>query len=82
MRLEPSNGGLHLVGWLPNDVDDSEVARRTLHHHIQVWPLSQNYLTRPPRPGILLGYAGANHNQILAGIDVLDRVLPSQHGPA
>lgn len=82
MRLEPSDGGLHLVGWLPGDVDDSEVARRALRHQIHVWPLSQNYLTRPPRPGILLGYAGANHDQILAGIDVLDRVVPSQHGTA
>jgi hypothetical protein len=27
---------------------------------------------------ILLGYAGANRDQILAGIDVLDQVLP--HG--
>jgi GntR family transcriptional regulator/MocR family aminotransferase len=78
IRLQPSDGGLHLVGWLPTDVDDHEVARQALRHQVQVWPLSQNYLTRAPRPGILLGYAGANRDQILAGIEVLDHVLP--HG--
>jgi GntR family transcriptional regulator / MocR family aminotransferase len=78
MYLEPSDGGLHLVGWLPTDIDDYEVAKQALRHQVQVWPLSLNYLTRPPRPGILLGYAGATHEQIQSGIDALDQVLP--HG--
>jgi len=50
IRLQPSDGGLHLVGWLPTDVNDYEVAKQALRHQVQVWPLSQNYLTRAPRP--------------------------------
>ena len=40
LRVESSHGGLHLVGWLPENLDDRSVAAEAARHDIHVWPLS------------------------------------------
>jgi GntR family transcriptional regulator/MocR family aminotransferase len=54
----PAGSGMHLVGWLPPDVDDRDVSRRAAARGVDAIPLSAFAVGRGAgRPGVLLGYA-------------------------
>ncbi|WP_345424905.1 PLP-dependent aminotransferase family protein [Pseudonocardia xishanensis] len=76
LRLEPSDGGLHLVGRLPQERDDRAVARAALRQGVHTWPLSIHYL-RPENSSsaLLLGYAGTTTEDMRHGIATLSTVL-------
>jgi GntR family transcriptional regulator/MocR family aminotransferase len=62
--IRPDDAGLHLVGWLPDGVDDREVSAHLDEHDIVALPLSF-YSERPlERGGLLLGYAGVPEEEI------------------
>ena len=76
-RLEVVNAeaGMHLVALLPRGTNDRTVSRRAAEAGISVVPLSTCYLGRPPRPGLILGYASAGKAQIDDGIRKLARII-------
>ena len=54
----PAGSGMHLVGWLPPNVDDADVSRRAAARGVDAIPLSAFAVGRGAgRPGVLLGYA-------------------------
>ena len=54
----PAGSGMHLVGWLPGEVDDADVSRRAAARGVDAIPLSAFAVGRGAgRPGVLLGYA-------------------------
>ena len=54
----PAGSGMHLVGWLPPDIDDADVSRRAATRGVDAIPLSAFAIGRGAgRPGVLLGYA-------------------------
>lgn len=70
-----SNAGLHLVGYLPEGVDDRAVADRLSDHGIIALPLSF-YSTRPlDRGGLLLGYAPVSKDEIRSKVRLMADVL-------
>jgi GntR family transcriptional regulator / MocR family aminotransferase len=60
LEVAPAEAGMHLVGWLPDGVDDCVAARAGLVHEVEATPLSA-YRVRPAqrgeRGGLILGYA-------------------------
>ncbi|AQA02098.1 transcriptional regulator [Mycobacterium sp. MS1601] len=75
MVLTPSDGGLHLLGRLPDAQSDTELANYALRQGIHVWPLSiHSYRTDQP-PALLLGYAGTTDRDSRAGVEILDKGL-------
>jgi GntR family transcriptional regulator/MocR family aminotransferase len=75
LQLAPSDGGLHLVGWLASNRDDRAIAKIALRQGVHVWPLSPHYIRAESRPALLLGYAGTTEDDMSFGVDVLDKVL-------
>jgi GntR family transcriptional regulator / MocR family aminotransferase len=75
LELAPSDGGLHLVGWLADNRDDRAIAKNALRQGVHVWPLSTHYINPESRPALLLGYAGTTREDMRYGIDVLHKVL-------
>ncbi|MEU7816704.1 PLP-dependent aminotransferase family protein [Pseudonocardia sp. NPDC049154] len=75
IRLEPSDGGLHLVGWLPQQRDDRAVARAALRQGVHIWPLSTHYLRPESKSALLLGYAGTTTADMARGVEVLAKAL-------
>ncbi|MBB6186851.1 PLP-dependent aminotransferase family protein [Rhodanobacter sp. MP7CTX1] len=69
-RLEVigAEAGMQLVALLPHGVDDEAVARKAAKVGVSARPLSRCYLNPPARGGLILGYGGANTDEIREGI--------------
>ncbi|MET0456669.1 MAG: PLP-dependent aminotransferase family protein [Mycobacterium sp.] len=73
--LTPSDGGLHLVGQLPKNIDDAAIAKAALQQGIHAWPLSIHHYNSSSSSALLLGYAGTSKRDMRTGFDVLADVL-------
>jgi GntR family transcriptional regulator/MocR family aminotransferase len=71
----PPEAGLHLVGWLPPGVVDTQVEQRAALRGIEVVALSSLAKQPLPQGGLVLGYATGNASAIQAGMDVLVEVI-------
>ncbi|MGQ0575537.1 MAG: MocR-like pyridoxine biosynthesis transcription factor PdxR [Pseudonocardia sp.] len=83
LRIEASDGGLHVVGWLPEHLDDRDVAADAARYGVHAWPLSLHCIEPNLPPALLFGYAATTERDIREGITALDRVLRSaaEHDP-
>ncbi|TQC38353.1 PLP-dependent aminotransferase family protein, partial [Rhodococcus sp. WS4] len=75
LRIENPDGGLHLVGWLPEGHDDQAVADLASRRRLHLWPLSTHCVEADLPPALLLGYAGIKERDIGDGVATLDRIL-------
>jgi GntR family transcriptional regulator/MocR family aminotransferase len=75
LEIYAAETGMHCIGWLPTGMDDQAVARRAALHNVEVTPLSKYSGASMVRPGLLLGYAGVNKEQIWAGAHELARAI-------
>jgi GntR family transcriptional regulator/MocR family aminotransferase len=60
LEVRPAEAGMHLLGWLPDGVDDREAARAGLAREVDAPPLSgfrARTTRRGERGGLILGYA-------------------------
>jgi GntR family transcriptional regulator/MocR family aminotransferase len=57
LNVQPSEAGMHLVGWLPPGVDDRLVSQQAAERGVVARALSLHYGEAPPRGGLVLGYA-------------------------
>ena len=64
LTVEPTEAGLHLVGWLPVGVDDQMISRK-LREHGLIAPALSSFAHRPlRRGGLVLGFAAVPNNEI------------------
>jgi GntR family transcriptional regulator/MocR family aminotransferase len=67
VEASPAGSGMHLVGWLPPELDDADVSRRAAARGVDAIPLSAFAVGRGAgRPGVLLGYAHVDRAAIFA----------------
>lgn len=64
LKIAPDDAGMHLVGYLPDDVDDAALSQRAAANKVVAPPLSGFYRNTPQRKGLLLGYAGVPEKEI------------------
>jgi GntR family transcriptional regulator/MocR family aminotransferase len=76
VEVEPSEAGLHLLGWLADGLDDQEVSAAAGAAGIEAPPLSR-YRLEPGRGGLMLGYAAYDVRPIREGVRRLAEVLRS-----
>jgi GntR family transcriptional regulator / MocR family aminotransferase len=80
LAISGDYAGLHLVLYLPQNVDDNAVAREAAAAGVIVRPLSRYYsVQRSARRGLLLGYACVREPDIAPAFAILARVLRA-HG--
>jgi GntR family transcriptional regulator/MocR family aminotransferase len=63
-----TEAGMHLVALLPPGVDDVEVSIKAARKGVSARPLSPCYLHPPKRGGLILGYGGAQMEEILDSV--------------
>lgn len=74
-EVYPDEAGMHLVGWLPNDVSDVVAAQRAAEHGVDVGSLSNYCLEQKMRSALILGYAAYDSKEIRKGVRQLAEAL-------
>ena len=71
---------MHLVGWLPHGVSDTEAARVASAHNVLALPLSAFSLEPVTRGALMLGYTAFDDREIRAGVRRLITALSEVQG--
>ncbi len=67
--VQPSEAGMHLIGWLPDGTDDREASRLAAPPLRVAAPALSSYaLETPTRPGLVLGYAAPSDAEMRDGV--------------
>lgn len=76
LQLTGGDGGIHLLYYLPDGIDDEQVCREAMAAGVILRPLSVYYHDQTRRrPGIMIGYAGVPTDKIGPALDRLVPVL-------
>ena len=75
LEVEPSAAGIQLVAWLPEGLDDKEIAREALARGVEARAMSTFYAGGSPRGGLELGYAAFNKHELRRGAAQLSAVI-------
>jgi GntR family transcriptional regulator/MocR family aminotransferase len=70
-----ASAGLHVLAWLPPDVDDIAFVARAAEAGIGLIPASTAWCGADPRPGLVFGYAATDEDRIDAGVARLSALL-------
>jgi GntR family transcriptional regulator/MocR family aminotransferase len=78
-ELEPTGiaAGLHLVAWLPPDLDEATVITAAASEGVAVAGVTPHRLSPAPRGGLIFGYSDLNERAIADGITRLARAISS-----
>jgi GntR family transcriptional regulator/MocR family aminotransferase len=75
LDVEAAEAGMHLVGWLPEGIDDQALSQHLAAYGIEAPALSSYALAVLPRGGLLLGYAALNEREIAEDVRHLGAAL-------
>ena len=79
LELNPSDAGMHLIGWLRDGVDDVAAARAAFAVGVEVTPLSAYCIEPQTRGALRLGYTGYNSREICGAARQLAKALKQTH---
>lgn len=77
LEVYPAEAGMHLVGYLPADIDDQAISLKAAEFGVEAPALSLYQQSPPYRSGLLLGYAAFGHAEINEGVRQLAKALRS-----
>lgn len=75
LEVKKDDAGMHLVGWLPEDVDDRAIAAKAAEKSLHLTPLSRYFAGATPRGGFILGYTAFDEQQIKEGVTKIRQIL-------
>jgi GntR family transcriptional regulator/MocR family aminotransferase len=74
------SAGIHLVAWLPDDLDEKSVATAATDRGLDVSGVGPYRLEHPGREGLIFGYSSLNERLIVEGIDLLAAAVADLRG--
>ncbi|MBA4182903.1 MAG: PLP-dependent aminotransferase family protein [Acidobacteria bacterium] len=77
LEVKKSVSGMHLIGWLNDDVKDYSVAKKAAEFGVKVAAVSSHSFTKQERGGLILGYTAFNEEQIKKGVKQLAKAIKS-----
>jgi len=75
LKLEKSDAGMHLVGWLADGISAEAVSEKAALENLRVLPVAAHGFHLESCNGLILGYTSFNQQQIKEGIKKLARIL-------
>ena len=69
---------MHLVGWLPDEINAEIVAEKTAADNLKVSPIAAYSFASNPANGFILGYTSFTEKQIKAGVKKLARIVKQE----
>ncbi|MNH05985.1 HTH-type transcriptional regulatory protein GabR [compost metagenome] len=79
--IAPVEAGMHLIAWLPQHLDDQEIARQLAQHGVHTYALSDYCLQRYLPPALLIGFAGTAQELAEAKVEALVQALKAMGQP-
>jgi GntR family transcriptional regulator / MocR family aminotransferase len=81
-QLEPAGiaAGLHLVAWLPQELDEATVIAAAAREGVAVAGVSPYRLSPAPRGGLIFGYSNLSERAIADGITRLAQAISNLRG--
>ena len=75
--FEPAGiaAGLHLVAYLPGDLDEAPLIEAAARRGVAAYGLAQYRVAHPGRPGLLFGYATLHESELARGVRVMAEVV-------
>ncbi|MBN3865403.1 PLP-dependent aminotransferase family protein [Pseudomonas frederiksbergensis] len=73
--ITPVEAGMHLIAWLPPELDDDAIAKALARHNIHTYALSDYCLEHVLPPALLIGFAGTPENQAQERVEALAQAL-------
>jgi GntR family transcriptional regulator/MocR family aminotransferase len=77
LEVHDNDAGLHLVGWLPKEVDDQALCRHLRTHDLLTLPVSTHSEGDLERGGLLLGFGCVPETEIEQGAQRMAQALES-----
>lgn len=74
-RISPVEAGMHLIAWLPPQLNDDVIAKELARHNIHTYALSDYCLEHVLPPALLIGFAGTPEDQAQARVEALFQAL-------
>jgi GntR family transcriptional regulator/MocR family aminotransferase len=77
IEIGPHRAGMHVVVWFRHlDFDELDAfIERAKSMGLGLYPIHPYYRNRPPRPGLLIGYAGLSVGQLKTAVELFARCL-------
>ncbi|MGV6876001.1 MocR-like pyridoxine biosynthesis transcription factor PdxR [Pseudochelatococcus sp. B33] len=73
--IQPSDQGMHILLWLPDSVDDVQVAGQAQAVGLVTRPISTMYSGAQGRPGLMLGFGGFPPDQLREAVASFSQIL-------
>jgi GntR family transcriptional regulator/MocR family aminotransferase len=68
LTISDVEAGLQTVGWLADGLNAQDVTEAAARRDVQVVPISEYAVTRPPREGLQLGFAAVDEVELKRGV--------------
>lgn len=77
LEVEKTDAGMHVVGWLPEGVDDRTISEKAAERNLKLAPVSGYSGKKMKRGGLILGYTAFDERQIKNGVKIIKEILSS-----
>src|SRR5215204_1262479 len=77
LEVKKSVAGMHVIGWLNEDLDDHIVSAQAAEFGVKAAAVLSFSLTKVERGGLILGYTATDEKQIKQGVKRLARAMES-----
>lgn len=77
LKVKKADAGMHLIGWLPEGVDDRSVSQKALEQGLKLAAVSSFSDKKLERGGLVLGYTAFDESQIKQGVKLMKEILTS-----
>jgi GntR family transcriptional regulator/MocR family aminotransferase len=75
LEVNPHEAGIHMVGWLKENINDSRAQEEAARQNVEAPALSAFSIKYRHRAGLMLGYAGYAEREIRVGVRKLATAL-------
>lgn len=79
LEVEKADAGMHLIGWLPEGIDDKFISQKAAKKDMKLAPVSDYSTKKLKRGGIILGYTAFDERQIKNGVKIIKELLTAKH---
>ena len=75
LKVNVSDAGMHIIAWLPENLDDMIISQKARENNLIAYPLSEYVLKFKQKPGLILGYTAFDKPKLKSAIQILKKII-------